>query len=460
MKDNKSLLQNKAELALKEAEKLGATQAQVTIGLVNRHLTRLANSIIDQNVSERHAKVRVLLYFGQKMGAVESEVFEDSDVKKAVSQAATLAHISPDNTDFKSLPTPRTYSKSFDSKGLICEDTFNTTPEKRAEYAELSIDTAHEVDSRIQAVAGYVQNVSSERVVTNSLGIDAYRKHDFCDMDLVILANDGIEETAGWAADAKRDIGDLKVEEVAKAAAKKAADGFGMKGIEPGEYEIILEHDAAAVLLFFSALLGFGARRHQEFMSYLRDRIGEQVFSEKLNLWDDSLDERLIGGSLFDDEGVPHQKVDLIEQGVVKNLVYDTFTANKDGVESTGNHAKWWGPAEPIARHIIVEEGNTPIDEMISETKKGILVTTFHYMNPVNPTEGVLTALTRNGTWYIEDGEIQHPTNTLRFTDAIPRFFKNIDMIGKYSQFMAYPPIGMIPAMKLPSFRFSGSSTE
>ncbi|MHA2044919.1 MAG: hypothetical protein ACW99G_08995, partial [Candidatus Thorarchaeota archaeon] len=264
---NKSLLEDKAELALKEAEKLGATQTQVTISLLNRHLTRLANSIIDQNVSERHAKIRILLYLGQKTGAVESEVFDDSDIKKAVSQAATLAHISPDNKDFKSLPTPKNYSKSFDLQSLICEDTYNTTPEKRAEYAKLSIDTAHDVDSRVQAVSGYVQNVSSERVVANSLGITGYQMRDLCDVDLVILARDGTEETAGWAADARRDIGDLKVEEVAKTAAEKAAKGFGMKGIQPGEYEVVLEPDAVGMLLFYSALLGFGARRHQEFMS-------------------------------------------------------------------------------------------------------------------------------------------------------------------------------------------------
>jgi predicted Zn-dependent protease len=91
-------------------------------------------------------------------------------------------------------------------------------------------------------------------------------------------------------------------------------------------------------------------------MSFLRDRIGEQMFSEKLDMWDNPLDQRLVGASLFDDEGVPHQRVDLVDNGVVKNLVYDNLTATKDGVESTGNHAKMWGPAGPFARHIIVLE--------------------------------------------------------------------------------------------------------
>lgn len=460
MKDNKQLLLSKANLILKEAEKHGASQAQASIGLVNMSLTRLANSIIDQNVSERHATIRVLLYFGQRMGVVESEVFENSDIKKAVEQAVSLARISPENTDFKSLPLPKKYSSTFDRESLVSETTFNTTPEKRAEFAKLAIDTAHDVDGRIAAVAGYVRNISSERVIANSLGVEGYQMRSYGDVDLTILARDDKEETAGWAADARRTFGDLKVEDVTRVAAEKAANGFGMKNLQPGEYEVVLESEAAAGLLFFSTLLGFGARRHQEFLSFLRDRIGEQVFSEDLTLWDNPLNERLVGASLFDDEGVPHQKVDLIDKGVVKNLVYDTFTATKDGVESTGNHAKWWGPAEPIARHIIVSEGNASVDEMISETKKGVLVTHFHYMNPVNPTEGVLTALTRDGTWYVENGEIKYPLNTLRFTDAVPRFFKEIDMFGKYPDFQNIPPVGLVPAMKLPSFRFSGSSKE
>ncbi|TFG28412.1 TldD/PmbA family protein [Candidatus Thorarchaeota archaeon] len=459
MDSNKELLLSKAELILKEAEKQGASQSQATINLTNLNLTRLANSIIDQNVAEHHVKVKALLYFGKKKGSVNFEIFEDTDIKNAVSQAASLARISRENEDFKSLPNPKKYP-SLNLGSLVCEATYNTTPELRAEYAKLAIDTAHDVDSRVAAVAGYVQNTTSERVVMNSLGVAGYEMRTSSDIELTILARDGAEETAGWSGDARRDVRDLKVEEIARVAAEKSAEGFGMKDLPPGEFEVILEPAATAGLLFYTSMLGFGARRHQEFMSYLRDRIGEEVFSEKLTMYDNALDERLVGASLFDDEGVPHQKVELVDKGVVKNLVYDTLTAGKDGVESTGNHAQWWGPAEPIARHIIAEEGNSSIDDMISETKKGVLVTHFHYMNPVDPTQGVLTALTRDGTWYIEEGEVKYPLRTLRFTDAIPRFFKDIDMIGKHSKFLTRPPYGMIPGMKLPSFRFSGSKKE
>ncbi len=460
VKQNKDILLAKANLVLKEAEVQGASQAQAVLTLTRMGLTRLANSIIDQNVSELHAKVRVLLYFGQKSGSVEFEVFEDDAIKNAVKQAVSLAKISPENTDFKSLPTKRNYPSSFDLDGLVCKETYDTSPELRAEYASAAIDMAHGVDKRIAAIAGIVQNISTERVVTNSLGVEGYEMRTRATTQLTIMARDGSEETAGWCADARRDVRDLLVEDVARVAAQKAVDGFGMKDLSPGEYEVILEPAAAAGLVFYTTMLGFGARRHQEFMSFLRDRMGEQVFSDKLSVSDNALDQRLVAASLFDDEGVPHQKVNLIDKGVVKNLVYDTMTATKDGVESTGNHAKWWGPAEPIARHVVAEEGNSSIDDMISETKKGVLVTHFHYMNPVNPTQGVLTALTRDGTWFVEDGEVKYPLRTLRFTDAIPRFFNDIEMVGKYSKFQSSPPMGLVPGLKLPSFRFSGSSKE
>ncbi|MFW9789131.1 MAG: TldD/PmbA family protein [Candidatus Thorarchaeota archaeon] len=460
MENNKEILLDKARMILKEAEKLGVSQAQAMITLTSNALTRLANSIIDQNVAERHAKIRVVVYFGKSSGSVEFEVLEDRDIKEAVEHAVTLARISPENKDFQSLPNPVKYSSTFNMSKQVSESTFATTPEKRAELATLAIETVHTVDRRIFAVAGFVQNTTVEKTVSNSLGIEAYEMLTFCDTEMTVLARDDSEETAGWAVDARRDVNDLRVEDVARIAAEKAANGFGLKYLDPGEYEVVLEPAAAANLVLYTTYVGFSARRYQEYMSYLRDRIGEQMFSENLDFWDDALNQRLVGSSLFDDEGVPHQKVDLVEKGVVKNLVYDSLTATKDGVESTGNHAKFWGPPGPMARHVIVGEGNASMDEMISETKKGVLVTHFHYMNTVNPTEGVITALTRDGAWFIEDGEIQHPLHTLRFTDAIPRFFKEIEMIGNYPDFLRVPPTGMVPAMKLPSFKFSGSSKE
>lgn len=455
---NKELLLEKGQFVLKEAEKLGASQAEVTITLNNLALTRIANSIIDQNVAERHANVMTILYFGKKNGSTNVEVLDNESIAEAVANAAKIAKITPENKDFESLPEPQPYPDVLSLDDFMAKPTLEATPEQRADYAKVAIDSAHDIDKRIKAVAGAISNSKVERVIMNSLGIETYEARTGSRVSLTVLGEEGEEETAGWSADSRKDFSELQVEKVAKKAARKAADGFGMQVIEPGEYEVVLEPAAASGFMFFMSYFGFSAMMYQDYISFLRDKIGEKMFSEKLNLWDDAFDTRQEYPALFDDEGVPKQKLTLVEDGVVKNLTYDTLTASKDDVESTGHNAKFRGRSIPVAQHLFINEGDSSLDEMIAETKKGILVTHFHYQNAVNPTKGVFTGLTRDGAWLIKNGEIQYPLKTLRYTDAAPRFLGTIDLLGKYPELN--DSRAMVPAMKLPSFMFSGSSKE
>ncbi|MHA2264549.1 MAG: TldD/PmbA family protein [Candidatus Thorarchaeota archaeon] len=457
MEFHKQMILDKTSRILKEAQRLRATEAHASITLENLSLTRLANSAIDQNVSEKHATVLVTLYYGKKSGTAKSEVFGDEEIRNLVKTAEKVAQVSPENKDFKSLPEPLPIPElSIDR--MVSKTTYDADPERRAELATLAVDTSHSIDKRVNAVAGYVSDLTIERVVGNSSGVEVYEVRTESEVEITALAKDGNEETAGWASDMQKDTTDLHVEEVARIAAEKASNGFQMQNLEPGHYEVVLEPAAAAGLVFWSSLVGFSAKRYQEYMSYMRDRIGEKVFSDKLSIWDDPLDPRVVAASAFDLQGVPHQKVELVREGVARNLLYDNITATKDGVKSTGNSVSWWGPPMPAAFHLFAAEGDSSIDEMIAETKRGVLVTHFHYQNPVNPTEGVFTGLTRDGTWYIENGEIKHPLRTLRYTDAAPRFFGGLDLIGCYPNLNLTFPNGLIPPMKLPSFRFSGSS--
>ncbi|MHA1907785.1 MAG: TldD/PmbA family protein [Candidatus Thorarchaeota archaeon] len=458
MDSNKNLLLEKANLVIKEAEKLGATQAQVTISLADTALTRLANSIIDQNVADRRSMVSIKFYFNQRRGTVAFEVFDDEALKEATAAAAKIAKVSPENKDFKSLPTPKPYSYTLKDAELVDMSTVKATPEKRAEYSETIITTAHNVDSRIRAVAGAISNSTVERVIVNSLGVEAYNAGTRANVTLTILAEDDKEESAGWCQDIRRGFSDLQIEKVSEIAATKAAEGFGMKILEPGDYEVVLEPAAVGGFGFFLGFYAFSARAYQDYLSFLRDRIGEKIFSEKYNLWDDSLDNRFARPTNFDAEGYPKSKLDLVEDGVVKNIVYDTLTASKDGVESTGHHASFFGRSAPIPTHQVIQEGSSSVEEMISETKNGLLVTHFHYQNAVDPTKGMYTGLTRDGAWYIKNGEIQYPVKTLRYTDAAPRFFGEIDLIGKYSDPRTSEAI--VPPMKLPSFKITGSTKE
>ncbi|MFX1369794.1 MAG: TldD/PmbA family protein, partial [Promethearchaeota archaeon] len=455
MGSKKDQMLAKASLVVKEAEAMGASQTEARVVLQRTSLTRLANSIIDQNVSDNIARVCITLYYGQKKGTVRVDVFDDDSIKAAVKSASSIAKISPDIKEFKSLPNPKPYSDALDGEDLAPKGSLEATPEQRAEFAMTAVSTAHDVDSRIRAVAGAVSHQATESVLVNSLGVETHSLRTRSNINLTIMAEDGTEETAGWAEDHQRDFSKLNVVEVARKAAEKAATGFGMRNLEPGEYEIVLESSAISGLTFYMGYIGFSAMSYQDYRSFLIDKLGEKMFSDSLFLWDDSLDPRHITPAIADDEGIPKSRIDLVESGVVKNLVYNSLTAAKDGLESTGHHAEMWGQGLPFPRHMIIKEGDSNLDEMIAETKRGILVTHFHYQNPVDPTKGVLTGLTRDGTWYIENGEIKWPLKTLRYTDALPRFLGNVDLIGGYGKLrhMNY----FFPPRKLPSFRISGS---
>ncbi|MFX1251699.1 MAG: TldD/PmbA family protein [Promethearchaeota archaeon] len=463
MEFNKELLLEKGQFVLKESENLGASQTEVQISKNTLGLTRLANSIIDQNIAEHHTNVQIVIYFGKKLGSVNVEVFDNDSIAQAVANAAKIAKISPENKDFKSLPEPKPYSTAIKFEDFISKATIETTPEQRAEYAKLAIDSAHEVDKKIKAVAGAVSNTINEKIILNSLGIEGYWVSTTGEINLTVLADDGEEETAGWSADNQKDFSKLKIKEVAEKAAQKAADGFGMKVIEPGDYEVVLEPAAVGGFMRFMSIYGFNAMMYQDYMSFIRDKIGEKMFSEKLNLWDDPFNKKQISPIPFDNEGVRKQRLDLIQKGIIKGLTYDTFTANKDGVESTGHNSQFFGRSMPVAQHLFMSEGDSSLDEMIEETKNGILVTHFHYENPVNPPAGVFTGLTRDGAWVIQNGEIQYPLKTLRYTDAIPRFFANIDLIGKYSDLndtVFFGRNAIAPPVKIPSFKFTGSTEK
>jgi len=184
---NKELLLEKARFVLKTAEKFGATQTEITIAMRTTALTRLANSIIDQNVAENHATIQTEVYIGKKKGSTFVEVMDNDSIAKAVENAVKIAKMSPEDTDFVSLPSPHPYT-AIPIEDLISKNTMNVTPEDRAEAAKSVIDTAHSMDDRIKAVAGAISHGLGERVIMNSLGVEAYEAGTYSDIDLTILA--------------------------------------------------------------------------------------------------------------------------------------------------------------------------------------------------------------------------------------------------------------------------------
>ena len=181
---------------------------------------------------------------------------------------------------------------------------------------------------------------------------------------------------------------------------------------------------------------------------------GEKILGDNISIWDDGLDPRGVP-SAFDPEGVPKQRVDLIVNGVAKGIVYDSYTAHKEGKESTGHSSGGIGTYGPFASNMFMQPGEHTLDEMIAGTKYGVLVTRFHYSNVIHPTQVLITGMTRDGTFLIEDGRITKPLKNMRFTDSVLRILQNTDMI---SRDLMRQQAAVVPAIRAKGFRFSGAT--
>lgn len=436
-----------AQLALESAQ---ADQAEVLISSGDEHLTRFAENTIHQNVSERNTTVRVRAVCGSKVGVATGNDMSAKGIAAVVKAAETVAGFQRENEDFRSLPESQE-QRSLDAH---CEATAACTPDERAEGAAEICRMAGKNDLR---AAGAFSTSVQELMIANSLGIRAYHRNTVAHISTVVMG----ETSSGYAAATAMDVGDLDPTAVGRTAIDKALASRDPTPIEPGEYTVILEEEAVADMLFTLSYLGFGALAVQEGRSFMSGRFGERVTGDNITIWDDGGDRR--GLVLpFDFEGVRKERVSLIENGVAMGVVYDSFTAGREeGKSSTGHSLPAPNTFGPIPVNLFLAPGEATKEEMLASTKKGIWVTRFHYTNPVHPVKTILTGMTRDGTFLIEEGRIIRPLKNLRFTQSILEAFANADMLGSslaliksgWGNFVT-----CVPAMKIDRFRFSGTT--
>jgi predicted Zn-dependent protease len=222
---------------------------------------------------------------------------------------------------------------------------------------------------------------------------------------------------SGYASFVSRDPESLQIESLAQAAVSKISKERAIE-IPPGEYEVILEPDAVQELLAFMGYLGFHALAVQEGRSFLGNHFGEKLLGEKVTIYDDGLDPQGLQVP-FDFEGVPKQKVLFFNKGVARDITYDSLTAGREKKESTGHALTPPNTEGPVPVNLFMEGGDSSLEEMIRGVRRGIYVTRFHYTNVAEPMKAVITGMTRDGTFWIEEGEIKNPIKNLRFTESI-----------------------------------------
>jgi PmbA protein len=414
-------------------------------------LTRFAQSQIHQNTWRETVAFRVVAVVdGNRVAVASGASLAPDAVRKTVEDALAIARVAPANPGFPGFAPPAEYPEAADT---FDEQTARTTPADRAEAVARALE---EFPTGMEA-AGYIETTASEIFLASTTGARAYATATQAGCSVMAMAPD----SSGFAEQVERRLSALDAATLAERAVRKAEQGRDPKPVDPGAYTVILEPAATSTLLQFLAYLGFGAKALLEDRSFLTGKLGQQIMSDSVTIVDDPTAPDALGLP-FDFEGTPSRKIVLVENGVARDVVWDRTTAKKAGRESTGHGLPPPNPYGPIPLNLRMLPGDQSLEQLISGTDRGLLVTRFHYANVVNEKETVLTGMTRDGTFLIEDGKLSHGVKNLRFTQNAVEALSNVDGIGDTTETSTELFFGgsRAPAVKINGFKFSSSTTH
>jgi PmbA protein len=433
---------------------LGKGAGEVILRFNDGYLTRFANNYIHQNVAQRNTQLTIKAHLGTRVGIAVTNRLDGQALEGVVARAKTNAKASPENPYYPGLPEPSKYNpaQSFD------EFTAASSPDDRATAVG---EVCSQASDKGFKAFGALTTGTNEVIVGNTDGLFAYHVGTKASFSTVIMEKSG--DASGWAEQASWRYKDIPIKELGAFASRKVEMGHNPKTIELGEYPVVLDPSATVDFLMSLNSQGMGANTFQEGRSWMVGRIGKQAFSPSVNIWDDGLDPNGIPMS-FDYEGVPKHRVDIVKDGVIMGPVYDHRTAHKDGVKSTGHCLPpdtYMSRFSPMASNLFMAPGDSSVDEMIASIERGIYITRFWYTRVVHPSDCVVTGMTRDGAFLVEDGEIAYPVKNLRFTQSYVNALANVEALSKESLLtlsgMGHIPV-RVPAAKLMSFNFTGQT--
>ena len=419
----------------------------VTVSSDEEGLTRFANSEIHQNVFSANNVVSVAVYKGKKESKVTTNLLSDEGLRQAVLDAEENLKFLPEgDIEIPELLEP----KEIACEDYDCELDLKFDIPKRAELIKAGIDKLE--DGFI--AAGALSNKKMVISIGNNRGVKRYGRTDTINFNVVVIHESG---SSGYSEYSTNAAGELDVLSEFERAYKKAKMGIDPVSMEPGSYTVILEPLAVSDLLSYMSYCGFSARSAQIGTGYLTGKLGQKVFGENITITDDTENSNTFP-LYFDFEGYKREKLNIIEKGFVRELAYDTRSAIKDGVRTTG-HSIGDTSIGGFPINLIIEGGNDTLEGMVKSIKKGILVTRFHYMNIVDPRQAVLTALTRDGLFLIENGEIKCGVKNMRFTESMLNAFSNVTSItSERKKTPGFFGVNYVPTLRIENFHFTGKT--
>jgi predicted Zn-dependent protease len=405
---------------------------------------RYARNNVSTSGIVEDTQLAVTVAFGKRQGTATINEFDDASLEKVVRRAEDLARLAPENPEFVPTVGKQEYKKS---------DTFSAKtaaidPATRGEVAAYSIEQSKK---NKLVCAGFFTDRTQFETIANSKGAFGHQESTALDFTCTVRTEDG--RGSGWVKRSATDVAKFDAREASDVAIEKAMRSVDAKALEPGRYTVILEPAATSELIGFM-LGGFDARQADEGRSFLSkkgggNRLGEKLFDSQVNIWADPWDKDLAVVPWDSNNMLPRERMDIIKDGKVAALNYSRFWAQKTGQRAVGTPG-----------NIIMAGTNRTTADLIASTKKGILVTRTWYIRLVDPQSVLLTGLTRDGTFYIENGKIKHPIKNFRFNESPVTMLNNIEEIGKpvviggdEVQFQM-----MIPPMKVRDFNFTSLS--
>jgi len=425
------------------AQSMGVDDVEVTLSATVAALTRFANNSIHQNVTERrrHLSVRTILE-GRTARAGTNRLDEDS-IECVVEEAITLTRAQDPDPELLPLPEPA----EIPEVDRFYPSTAGSTPALRARTVAEAIRL---VESASQTAAGiYAANRAVEAIL-NSRGLFAYYCDTLAQFSITAMGPD----SSGWAKASEPDGNRISPPELAQRASAKAALSKNPRELAPGRYTVILE-PAAVQDLLGQMFYDFSATALRDQRSFLTGRLGKKLFADAIHIADDVC-HPLQTGAPFDGEGAPRRRLALVESGVPREVAYSRQAARREGVAPTGHGFPLPNEYGEAPVNIVMEGGRSTLEQMIASTGRGILVTRLWYIREVDPYEKIMTGMTRDGTFLIEDGRLVSGLKNFRFNHSLIELLSNVEALSVAQRASGEESFDMVaPALKARDFNFT-----
>ena len=439
-----------AQEVVRLAEAAGAGEAEALVTAGESSLTRFANSEIHQNVTATEVGVNLRFVVGRRVAVASTGRADAEGIRRLVEQAAAIAANVEELDDWAGLPTADAAGTAAPLPAAWSEGTANATPELRAAGARAVIAAA---DAAGVTAFGSFATDTEAVAVANSHGVRAAERRTTSQLLTVTM---GPDNGTGYAEACAVDATTIDAAAIGREAAERARASANPVEIAPGDYPVVLNHYAVVDLLDMLGYLGFSALAAQEERSFFE--AGRCVASPLVSITDDGRDSAGLPAG-FDAEGVAKQRLALLERGVCRDLAYDAQTAGRAGRSSTGHGLPAPNPWGPFPTNMVMASGSASLDELVGGLDRGLLVTRFHYTNPVHSKKVIITGMTRDGTFLVEGGRIVGPVRNLRFTMSYLDALAGVEAVTAERRCLrGFLGGSVVPAVRLRAFSFTGAT--